>query len=176
MSQENLFLELWQNWKSIALASGEYFDGSTPKSQSMRAFILRTFGNTKMSESLWKILFLIGMTGLLVHWLRSSSKNLLHNAYSYCLGIMAFILFMPESLPYQLMNVAIPFGVIISDKKIKTDKFFKFVFISFIIFISFASSDFIGRKASDWLQAQSFAFYVLCLMSFIMIKESRSKA
>ncbi len=176
MNQEHLFLELWKNWASIALASGEYFDGSTPKSQSLRAFILRTFGKTPNSETLWKILFLTGISGLVFHWIRRNAKNGLHKAYSYSLGIMAFIIFMPESLPYQLMNVAIPFAVFLSDVKLKSDKFHKLTLVCFMVFISFAATDIIGRKPSDWMQEQSFAFFVLCLLSFIMIKESKSRA
>ena len=169
------FLQLWKDWVSIVMADGEYFDGSTPKSQSLRAFILRTFGKSDNSETFWKILFLAGVCGVIFHWIRGNSKNALHDAYSYSVGILAFIIFMPESLPYQLMNVAIPFAVIASDPKTLTNRFHKLTFVLFMVFISFASTDFIGRRASDLLQDQSLPFYVLCLMSFIALKGSSGK-
>ena len=174
--EQSVFFQLWNHWIQIIVATGEYFDGSTPKSQSLRAFLLRTFGKSDNIETLWKGLTLSGVGFLIVHWLRGNSKSVLHNAYSYSLGILAFIIFMPESLPYQLMNVAIPFTFFLADEKLKTSKFHKFTLVCFLAFISFASTDFIGRKMSDELQALSFAFFVLCMLSFIMVKETRKKA
>lgn len=169
------FFDLWRDWLKIVLADGEYFDGSTPKSQSLRGAILRIFGKHDSSEILWKISVILGSLLLMVHWMMNKSTELFQQAYTYGLGIMAFILFMPESLPYQVMNVGIVLAILMAHPKMKTDLIYKITVILFMIVISFASTDFIGRNLSDKLQSWSLAFGVMCLMTFILVRDTRNK-
>jgi hypothetical protein len=173
LDAENFFISLWDNWLHILRNDGNYFDGSTPKNQALRGFLLRTFGIGDLAEYLWKILSLIGILGLIWHWIKikkSESVSLAYEAQSYCLGIMAYILFMPQSLPYQIINNAIPLAVLMATKKNNFKKTYQVMLISFMVFISFASTDFLGRSLSDTLQSKSFAFFVMCLMTFLLFK------
>ncbi|MBC7429433.1 MAG: DUF2029 domain-containing protein [Bacteriovorax sp.] len=163
--------ELWRNWIEICRADSEYFDGSTPKSQSLRSFMLRVFGKTAEVEMLWKILTLVGIAALIVYWCRKSAETIYEEGFGYCLGIMAFIFLMPESLPYQVMNVAIPLGVLISHPKMKTNLSYKLMLGCFAIFMSFASTDFIGRWPSDRVQALSLPFFVMCFLTCLLFNK-----
>lgn len=167
-----IFTQLWKNWFEIVVADGEYFDGSTAKSQALRGVILRLLGSGKSSETLWKIMVIFGVIGIIANWIFSKSKSLYQDAYSYCLGIMAFILFMPQSLPYQIMNVAIPLTVFISHPKIEKSLFYKLVVVGFILFLTLPSSDFIGRNPSEWVQAKSFPFLVMSFLTIVIFRES----
>lgn len=174
-STRELFVSLWKNWVDIALADNEYFYGGTSKSQAIRGVLIRILGAQSSTERIWKIIFLLGISGVFLNWYLKKATTLYQDACSYCLGVVSFILFMPESLPYQIMKVAIPLCVLLAYSKIKNELLYKVTLVGFMIFMSFPSSDFIGRNNSDWIQEKSFPFLVLVLIFFILFKESYGK-
>lgn len=169
--QGHTTINLWKSWMQIVLADSEYFDGSTAKNQAVRGVLLRLFGAGEFSEGIWKISFGLGFFALLGLWFFKKSTSLFQEAYSYCLGVMGFILLMPASLPYQIMNVAIPVAVVVGCPKMSWSKAYKIMIGLFIAFMTFPTSDLIGRNASEWIQAQSLPFIVMGLLVFIMAQD-----
>jgi hypothetical protein len=176
MHTPELLVDLWKKWLEITLADGEYYDGRSAKSQALRGVLLRFLGPLKSTETLWKILFLIGMMAIFVNWTFRNAKTIYQDAFSYCLGILAFIIFMPESLPYQIMKIAIPLAVLLSHPKMKTSHLYKTVVIGFMLFMTFATSDLLGRKNAEEIQYISLPFLVIMLLFFVVFKESWGKS
>ncbi|MBC7714184.1 MAG: DUF2029 domain-containing protein [Rhizobacter sp.] len=165
------FSMLWKNWIDICLADSEYFDGSTPKSQSLRAFMLRVYGKNEKVEFYWKITTLLGISSLIIYWIKAKTKSLYEEGFSYCMGILAFLFFMPESLPHQLMAVAIPLAFLIGHPNVKTKMSYKIMLTAFAAIITFASTDFIGRWPSDKLQQWSIPFIIITFMACLFFQK-----
>jgi hypothetical protein len=170
----DLFLNLWKKWLEITLADGDYFDGRTAKSQALRGVLLRVLGVGISTETVWKICFVLGLILVFINWSFKKGNTLYQDASSYTLGILSFIIFMPESLPYQIMKVIIPLAVLLSHPKIKTSKLYKLTVAGFIMFMSLPTSDLIGKANAEWVQAMSFPFVVITLLFCIMFQESWS--
>lgn len=165
------FLPTFKSWMNIVLADKDYFDGSTPKSQALRGVILRLFGSSELSETAWKATSLIGFLSLLIFWGKLKMSSLKVKAYAFSLGILAFVLVMPQSLPYQIFLILIPVVFIMSEYLTSFKKTFLLVLFCFSVFCTFATRDLVGFNKAELVQYYSLPFFTFIIIGILIIKE-----
>jgi hypothetical protein len=164
--------QIWRMWWTIVTHDAEYFDGTTTKNQALRGFLLRFFGKDEGSEFIWKISFLVSLIALGVFWILKKSQNVIYIFSSYSLSILFFILLMPQSLPYQVMNAFIPvvLFVFIIQKNFKRIE--RILLALVMLTLTFPSSGLLGRSLANQLQYFSLPMFTLTLLTLYFIRLS----
>lgn len=162
---------LFKNWLQMVQADKDYFDGSTAKNQALRGVLLRLIGSGEQTELLWKTLSVTSLFSLFYFWCKIKMNLLLVKVYAFSLGILLFVLLMPQSLPYQLLKVLIPTLFIVSEFFNKDKRKFKIPLLLVILFCSLATTDLIGFYLAEKLQYYSLPFVSFLLIGFLLINE-----
>lgn len=165
------FSSMFKAWIVIALSDKDYFDGSTSKSQALRAVLLRIFGESSNTEIVWKITSIISLLSLYLYWYKLKMDSIKVRIYSYLLGILSFVLLMPESLPYQYFKLLIPSIFIMNEFFVSPRKEYKAVLLFILIFCSLSTADLTGHYWADNVQSYSLPFIASLLIGHLLIRE-----
>jgi len=162
--------DLWKDWFTIAANDGSYYDGAITQSQAIRAVLLRIFGAGVGVERFW--LALVGVSSVLLigFWFSQHAENNEAVAWSYSLGILAFLLFMPESIRYAHVHLAIPLSLIIGHG-LRTGSRPAWIIMGFVVaFCSLPGSGVVGYPMSDNIQAYSLPFVAMLMVASYCIR------
>lgn len=165
------FFSMFKTWITITLADRDYFDGSTSKSQALRGFLLRIFGENNKTEIAWKITSMISLLSLYFYWYKLKMDSIKIRIYSYLLGILSFVLFMPESLPYQYFKLLIPSIFIMNEFLVSSRKEYKAVLLFILVFCTLSTADLTGHYWADHVQSLSLPFLASLMMGYLLIRE-----
>ena len=164
--------QIWRMWWTIVTHDADYFDGTTTKNQALRGFLLRFFGKDENSEFIWKIFFIFSLFSLCVLWTWKKSQEHLYIFSSYSLSILFFILLMPQSLPYQVMNAFIPIVLFVYVVQ-KNFKIIERMLLALIVLtLTLPSSGLLGRNLANQLQYFSLPMFTLIFLTFYLVKLS----
>jgi hypothetical protein len=177
--QHSVF-ELWQQWFTVVGHDADYFDGSTTRSQCIRAFLLRALGSTKNSEGLWDLSVALMTVGLITLWAvcRPKAGTLAAKkatAWGYCLGLIAIVLLMPQSLPYSLVHLAFPVALVWLDLQRRASPFSlrlsAMVLILFTLVCSVPGSSVVGFVWADEIQRLSLPVGAISILLIYGIRQ-----
>jgi hypothetical protein len=165
------FLPLFKSWIKIVLADQDYFDGSTSKSQALRGVMLRLFGANEIVESIWKLTSVTALIGLFIYWFKLNMTSAKTRVYAYSLGVLAYVLIMPQSLPYQIFKLLIPLTFIINAFMSSHKKIIGLFLFFTVLFCSVATADLLGHRLADFIQYLSLPFYTFIFMGIVLLIE-----
>jgi len=159
---ENL-KQLWEDWLFISGMDSKYFDGACSKSQSLRGLFMRMFSSAPWVQNIWYGV-VMGVTALAsLFWYSLRSQSPQDKTLAYSLGIILFILLMPQSLPYALVHLAIPvlFLLAKNSQQLNHDSGIVFTLAVFALFCSIPGSDVVGFTLAEWIQNQSLPVFAV---------------
>jgi hypothetical protein len=164
-----------KGWVSILGNDGGYFDASTEKSQALRSLFLRLWGAGETTERLWLAVttVLIALMGALL-WMKRKDDHPRSLALQYAWAPWAFVMFMPQSLPYAWVHLAIPlallWGSALQTHEKETDFWGPLYLIFFALTSSFPGTDIIGWENAKRIGAWSLPTWTLIAMAFPLLR------
>jgi len=133
--------------------------------------MLRLLGNREFTESVWKLVSGMYLASLIVLWFKVRPVALKYRVYSYLIGVISFVMLMPESLPYQFFKLLIPVIFLMDEFFVSKDRFLQFLIGYILIFCSLSSTDLTGHNWADTVQFYSLPFLAILMMLFYLLKK-----